>query len=81
MWNRENEKAQVQQISDENGSRQRKREKHSFVINIGRSVSAGITFGSALAMIISYTAWKSIGWAIFHGLLSWAYVIYYAIRY
>ena len=29
----------------------------------------------------SYTAWHSIGWAIFHGLLSWAYVLYYIIRY
>ncbi len=45
------------------------------------TVSKGITFGSALAMIISYAHWQSIGWAIFHGLLSWGYVIYYAIRY
>jgi len=45
------------------------------------SVKAGISFGSCLAMIISYTAWKSIPWAIFHGLLSWVYVIYYAIKY
>ena len=39
------------------------------------------TFGSALAMVISYTAWKSVGWAIFHGLLSWVYVIYFLLRY
>ena len=39
----------------------------------------GITFGSCLAMIISYTAWKSIFWAILHGLFSWGYVIYYLI--
>ncbi len=45
------------------------------------TVSRGITFGSALAMIISYTQWHSIGWAIFHGLLSWVYVIYYAAKY
>ncbi len=45
------------------------------------TVSKGITFGSALAMIISYAHWQSIGWAIFHGLLSWGYVIYYAIKY
>ncbi len=44
-------------------------------------VKAGITFGSALAMVISYTAWHSILWAIVHGLMSWVYVIYYAIRY
>jgi len=45
------------------------------------TVKTGITFGSALAMVISYTAWHSVGWAIFHGLLSWVYVIYYVIRY
>ena len=27
--------------------------------------NTGITFGSALAMVISYTTWKSVGWAIF----------------
>ena len=48
---------------------------------VKKTVKSGITFGSALAMVISYTAWHSIGWAIFHGLLSWAYVLYYIIRY
>ena len=42
---------------------------------------AGITFGSALAIVISWTANKSLFWAIVHGLFSWLYVIYYAIRY
>ena len=45
------------------------------------SIKTGITFGSALAMVISYTTWRSVGWAILHGLLSWAYVIYFVIRY
>lgn len=48
---------------------------------IKKTVRTGVTFGSALAMVISYTAWRSVGWAIVHGLLSWAYVIYYVIRY
>ncbi len=48
---------------------------------VKKTVSNGITFGSALAMIVSYAHWQSIGWAIFHGLLSWGYVIYYAIKY
>ena len=48
---------------------------------IKKTVKSGVSFGSALAMVISYTAWHSIGWAIVHGLLSWAYVIYYIIRY
>ena len=42
---------------------------------VEKTVKSGVTFGSALAMVISYTTWKSIGWAIFHGLLSWVYVI------
>ena len=35
--------------------------------------------GSALAMILSYGANHSILWAIFHGICSWLYVIYFAI--
>ncbi len=48
---------------------------------VKRGVRAGITFGSALAMVISYTTWRSVLWAIIHGLLSWVYVIYFVIRY
>ena len=29
--------------------------------NVKKTVKSGITFGSALAMAISYTAWKSVG--------------------
>lgn len=53
----------------------------------GRSVTvvgaakAGVSFGSALAIAISWSANKSILWAILHGILSWFYVLYYAIRY
>ncbi len=43
------------------------------------SVKAGITFGSALAMVISYSNNHSVLWAIVHGLLSWLYVIYYVL--
>ena len=50
-------------------------------ITVKKTVKSGITFGSALAMVISYTTWKSVGWAIFHGLLSWVYVIYFLLRY
>jgi len=25
--------------------------------------------------------WGSVGWAIFHGLLNWLYVVYYVLRY
>ena len=43
--------------------------------------SAGITFGSCLAIVVSYAAWNSILWAVLHGFFSWGYVIYYAVRY
>lgn len=39
---------------------------------------AGMTFGSVLAIAISFTVNKSILWAILHGFFSWFYVIYYA---
>lgn len=45
------------------------------------AVKKGISFGSALAMVISFVTWKSVGWAIIHGLFSWVYVIYYIIKY
>lgn len=45
------------------------------------TVSSGISFGCALAIVISWTSWHSIWWAILHGCLSWIYVIYYAINY
>ena len=48
---------------------------------VKKTVKTGVSFGSALAMVISYTAWHSIGWAILHGLLSWVYVLYNLIRY
>lgn len=48
---------------------------------IEKTVKTGITFGSALAMVISYTPWHSVGWAIVHGLMSWVYVIYFVLRY
>lgn len=49
-----------------------------------RSVSysatkAGIGFGSALAITISWSLHKSILWAIIHGFLSWFYVVYYML--
>lgn len=41
----------------------------------------GVGFGTALAIAISWSANKSILWAIVHGIFSWLYVIYYALRY
>jgi len=47
---------------------------------VGNFTKAGITLGSCLAVVVSYSAWQSIPWAILHGVFSWAYVIYYAIH-
>lgn len=41
----------------------------------------GISFGSALAMVLSFSLNKSILWALFHGVLSWFYVAYFVLRY
>ena len=40
---------------------------------------AGVSFGSALAIAISWSVHHSILWAIVHGFLSWLYVVYYAL--
>lgn len=53
--------------------------KNSTYKFVNKTVKSGISFGSCLAIVISYTAWKSIFWAIIHGLLGWVYVIYYII--
>ncbi len=44
-------------------------------------VTSGVSMGSALAMILSYVMNKSVLLAIFSGILSWFYVIYFVIRY
>jgi hypothetical protein len=42
-------------------------------------VKSGITFGTALAMAISFNVNRSVLWAILHGLCSWLYVVYYVL--
>lgn len=42
-------------------------------------VKTGASFGSALAIAISWSVHKSLLWAIIHGILSWVYVVYYAM--
>jgi hypothetical protein len=39
----------------------------------------GASFGSALAIAISYANNHSIFWAIVDGILSWLYVLYFAL--
>jgi len=57
-------------------------EHHTWEIKMSHSseaAKAGIGFGTAMAITISWSANHSIGWAIIHGFLSWLYVIYYAV--
>lgn len=49
---------------------------------MGRSVQmakAGVSFGSALAITISWSEHHSLFWAILQGFFGWLYVVYYAI--
>lgn len=45
----------------------------------GAAAKAGISFGTALAVTISWHQYQSILWAIIHGVFSWIYVIYFAL--
>jgi hypothetical protein len=45
-----------------------------------QAAKAGIGFGSALAITISWSLNKSVLWACIHGVLSWFYVVYYLVK-
>ncbi|MBM4193043.1 MAG: hypothetical protein FJ202_01515 [Gemmatimonadetes bacterium] len=49
------------------------------VVSAGGAARAGIGFGSALAITISWSEHHSLFWAIVQGFMSWLYVIYYAL--
>lgn len=38
--------------------------------------STGIGIGTILAVVLSWMANHSVGWAIIHGIFGWFYVIY-----
>ena len=42
------------------------------------AAKAGVGFGTALAITISWSLHKSLFWAIIQGILGWFYVLYYA---
>lgn len=52
-----------------------------FIEGSRETVKAGIGFGTALAIAISYAHNESILWAIIHGIFSWLFVIYAALTY
>jgi hypothetical protein len=43
------------------------------------AAESGIGLGSAIAVVCSWQRNRSILWAILHGILSWLYVIYFAL--
>lgn len=43
------------------------------------AIKSGVGFGSALAIAISFSAHKSVLWAIIHGVFGWFYVAYYVL--
>jgi len=42
-------------------------------------VRYGVSFGTALAISLSFFHNRSVLWAIIHGLLGWLYVAYYVL--
>ena len=42
-------------------------------------VSGGVGLGTTIAVVASWSRSSSILWAIFHGILSWIYVVYFAV--
>ena len=48
--------------------------------NNTRAIDNGLGFGCVLAVVISWSLYKSVWWAIVHGCFSWFYVLYYLLR-
>ncbi len=48
-------------------------------VTIKNVTSSGVEIGVIMAMILSWSKNASILWALFHGLCSWFYVIYYLL--
>lgn len=42
--------------------------------------TSGISLGTSIAVVISWSINKSVLWAIIHGCFSWGYVVYYAME-
>jgi len=57
------------------------RERGPHMADTTQAAKAGIGFGSALAITISWSLNKSVLWACIHGVLSWFYVLYYLLKY
>ncbi|MBT5875054.1 MAG: hypothetical protein HOH43_16670 [Candidatus Latescibacteria bacterium] len=53
-------------------------EKRSTIVR-NEVIKKGVSFGTALAIAISWWQHQSVLWAIIHGILSWLYVVYYVL--
>jgi hypothetical protein len=42
-------------------------------------IENGVGLGTVIAVVVSWHRNRSILWAILHGILSWIYVIYFAL--
>jgi hypothetical protein len=49
------------------------------LLAIHPATQSGIGLGAALAVVLSWERNKSIFWAVIAGVLSWVYVIYFAL--
>lgn len=43
------------------------------------TLSVGVSLGTTLAVVCSWQRNRSLLWAVLHGVLSWVYVIYFAL--
>ena len=43
------------------------------------STGGGIGIGAVIAVVLSWTTWHSVLWAIIHGFCGWLYVVYWVI--
>jgi hypothetical protein len=64
-------------IRKNGGWAMKERTEKRFNVPVGSK--SAVTFGSALAITISWSIHQSVLWAIIHGIFSWFYVIYYVL--
>lgn len=69
------------EIKEESGETQRTWNWGRLHLSLTYYPERAVLLGMVLATVVSYVNWRSIGWAILHGLLNWGYILYYIIRY
>ena len=73
----------VQQLSDRIDELEAQVQDHSEKLASSpaadNGLSLGYALGMAIAVVLSWSRNKAILWCILHGILSWGYVIYFAV--